>query len=69
VTCWNSSAGSCGRRVMPGDAMSLKLNVATHYVAQLYTTLIGIVLVPCHDDACFPTGCKVPDLKEIACAT
>lgn len=31
---------------MPGDAMSLKLNVATNYAAQLYTTLIGIVLVP-----------------------
>ncbi len=54
---------------MPCDAMSLKLNVAIHYAAQLDTTLIGIVLVPCHDDACFPTGCKVPDRKEIECAT
>jgi len=40
------------------DAMPLKLNVAPNYADQINTTLIGIVLVPCHDDACFPTGCK-----------
>jgi hypothetical protein len=54
---------------MPGDAMSLKLNVATQYAARLYTTLIGIVLVRYRDDVRFPTGCRVPDRKEIACDT
>jgi O-antigen/teichoic acid export membrane protein len=31
---------------MPRDAISIRLNVAANYASQLYTTLIGIVLVP-----------------------
>lgn len=31
---------------MPRDAISLRLNVAANYASQLYTTLIGIILIP-----------------------
>jgi hypothetical protein len=49
--------------------MSIKLNVAANCAAQLPSKLVGIVLVPFDGNARFPAGCKVPDWKEIACAT